>query len=370
MPSMQQQGMQQMQQQGMQQGKGMMQGMNPMMQGMMGNQMQDQMGGKNQMNNPNQMNSMGGGMQDNQMMGNNMGKDFNQQGKGKGKGKKGKNKDGKDNFGKDFYNNMGKDFQNQNNFDNNMSTFDTNQNNFFGDNFSNKNNNKGDGKGKKGKGKDGKKGKKNDSKGQNPNLINNPNHPSVQNDNTSNKGSNQNSSERRFRGKIKNFSARGGYGFISSDETQAAFGRDVFIHSKQMSEVLRIPLHEMQNFNNDDFNLGLEFAVHINEKGMPQARECTRIDDGSVFPNPLMSNDNNMGMSMNPMIQENDRKRPPQAFDQEEESKRWKPELENPNNLQGAELERHLEARLGELLALQGEHTKAQEEQRAKFDRD
>jgi len=58
-------------------------------------------------------------------------------------------------------------------------------------------------------------------------------------------------------GTIKSFEAEHGYGFISSPEVQARYGRDVFLHAKQI-----------KHFRPGDH---VAFSVRINSQGRPQA---------------------------------------------------------------------------------------------------
>jgi len=76
-----------------------------------------------------------------------------------------------------------------------------------------------------------------------------------------------------FTGRIKGFyempsGGGGGYGFIDCSETKIRFGRDVYIHARQMH----------------GFRIGdsVSFTVVRNQKGEPQARNVMRIED-AVF---------------------------------------------------------------------------------------
>eukprot|EP00927_Polykrikos_kofoidii_P024679 TRINITY_DN22396_c0_g1_i1.p1 TRINITY_DN22396_c0_g1~~TRINITY_DN22396_c0_g1_i1.p1 ORF type:complete len:474 (-),score=125.90 TRINITY_DN22396_c0_g1_i1:72-1433(-) len=72
----------------------------------------------------------------------------------------------------------------------------------------------------------------------------------------------------RFRGKIRSFNADKGFGFIDSPETNAKFGRNVFLHKTHIG----------------DFAIGSDvtFSVGTNKQGMPQARDLAAIAEGDA----------------------------------------------------------------------------------------
>jgi len=68
----------------------------------------------------------------------------------------------------------------------------------------------------------------------------------------------------RLRGRIKSFNSEKGFGFIECQEMYDKYGRDVFIHRKQLG----------------DFEVGMDitFFCDANKEGMPQAREPETLD--------------------------------------------------------------------------------------------
>merc|ERR1719281_670908 len=76
----------------------------------------------------------------------------------------------------------------------------------------------------------------------------------------------------RFRGRIKSFNARQGFGFIECTEAHGRFGRDVFLHKTQIG----------------DLKVGTEvtFGVEPNKQGMPQARDVCTMDGRTPGPAP------------------------------------------------------------------------------------
>ncbi|CAJ1344915.1 unnamed protein product [Effrenium voratum] len=76
----------------------------------------------------------------------------------------------------------------------------------------------------------------------------------------------------RFRGRIKSFNAKQGFGFIENPEAHAIFGRDVFLHKAQIGNL----------------KVGTEvtYGVEMNKFGMPQARELTTLDGKPPGPPP------------------------------------------------------------------------------------
>jgi cold shock CspA family protein len=76
----------------------------------------------------------------------------------------------------------------------------------------------------------------------------------------------------RFTGRIKRsyeMSSGGGYGFIESNEAKVKFGRDVYIHAKQMV----------------GYQIGdsVSFTITKNSKGEPQARNVMRTEDAVIL---------------------------------------------------------------------------------------
>eukprot|EP00913_Durusdinium_trenchii_P002407 g2223.t1 len=76
----------------------------------------------------------------------------------------------------------------------------------------------------------------------------------------------------RFRGRIKSFNAKQGFGFIENPEAYAMFGRDVFLHKAQIGNL----------------KVGMEvtYGVEMNKFGMPQARELATLDGKPPGPPP------------------------------------------------------------------------------------
>jgi len=84
---------------------------------------------------------------------------------------------------------------------------------------------------------------------------------------------------RRFLGKVKKFDPQLGYGFLSCEETKSIFGRDVFIHNTQLAQVLGRDVN-LETVTEDIFaGLKIEFSVGMNEKNMPQARDCYKLGE-------------------------------------------------------------------------------------------
>jgi len=93
----------------------------------------------------------------------------------------------------------------------------------------------------------------------------------------------------RFVGYMKNFSAKNGFGFLYCDDTNRIYGRDVFIHHQQMSEVLGDDSTQFGKVNPEYWsNLPLEFSVFINEKNMPQARDVVKAPTPVMMHHPQM----------------------------------------------------------------------------------
>jgi len=80
----------------------------------------------------------------------------------------------------------------------------------------------------------------------------------------------------RFRGTVKSYSESNGYGFIGGDEITAALGKDVFVHQREVTEVTGIARPQIPA------GVAVTFAVTINPKGQPQAREL-RFEDQSFL---------------------------------------------------------------------------------------
>jgi len=93
----------------------------------------------------------------------------------------------------------------------------------------------------------------------------------------------------RFRGAIKSYSESNGYGFIGGDEVMAGFGKDVFIHQREVTEVTGIARPQIPS------GIVVTFSVTISPKGQPQAREL-RFEDQSFLQMQQMSQ--SMGVSM------------------------------------------------------------------------
>lgn len=72
-----------------------------------------------------------------------------------------------------------------------------------------------------------------------------------------------------FEGTVKSIAAKGGaggdhtYGFVECDETRAIYGRDVFLHSNQATEL--------------EVGARVRFEVGLNQRGMPQAHNIMRL---------------------------------------------------------------------------------------------
>lgn len=76
----------------------------------------------------------------------------------------------------------------------------------------------------------------------------------------------------RFRGRIKSFNAKQGFGFIENHDAYAIFGRDVFLHKAQIGNL----------------KVGTEvtYGVEMNKQGMPQARDLVTLDGQAPGPAP------------------------------------------------------------------------------------
>eukprot|EP00930_Biecheleria_cincta_P019790 TRINITY_DN15026_c0_g1_i2.p1 TRINITY_DN15026_c0_g1~~TRINITY_DN15026_c0_g1_i2.p1 ORF type:complete len:242 (+),score=59.75 TRINITY_DN15026_c0_g1_i2:83-727(+) len=76
----------------------------------------------------------------------------------------------------------------------------------------------------------------------------------------------------RFRGRIKSFNAKQGFGFIENPDAYAIFGRDVFLHKAQIGNL----------------KVGTEvtYGVEMNKQGMPQARDLVTLDGQAPGPAP------------------------------------------------------------------------------------
>lgn len=72
-------------------------------------------------------------------------------------------------------------------------------------------------------------------------------------------------SELRHVGRIKSFEPQKGYGFIDCPEAKERFGRDVFIHRREMGGL--------------EVGSDVEFSIELNEKGQPQARDLHRLGE-------------------------------------------------------------------------------------------
>lgn len=83
----------------------------------------------------------------------------------------------------------------------------------------------------------------------------------------------------RFRGRIKSFNGKQGFGFIESADAYNLFGRDVFLHKAQIG----------------DLPVGTEvtYFVAMNKQGMPQARELATLD--GLAPGPSLVARNTKG---------------------------------------------------------------------------
>eukprot|EP00928_Gymnodinium_smaydae_P054880 TRINITY_DN38578_c0_g1_i1.p1 TRINITY_DN38578_c0_g1~~TRINITY_DN38578_c0_g1_i1.p1 ORF type:complete len:340 (+),score=97.15 TRINITY_DN38578_c0_g1_i1:79-1098(+) len=75
-----------------------------------------------------------------------------------------------------------------------------------------------------------------------------------------------------FRGKIKFFDEKKGFGFLECKEAHAMYNRDVFLHKADMGEL------EVGN--------EVQFTVEMSKKGMPQARTVTLLKAGQAPSSP------------------------------------------------------------------------------------
>ena len=71
----------------------------------------------------------------------------------------------------------------------------------------------------------------------------------------------------RHYGVVKSFNSNSGFGFIECKLSNDKYSRDVFLHKAQAGEI--------------EVGTVVEFAIDINERGMPQAREVRQLDDGT-----------------------------------------------------------------------------------------
>lgn len=74
----------------------------------------------------------------------------------------------------------------------------------------------------------------------------------------------------KYLGLIKSFNAEKGFGFIDCPESYIEFGRDVFIHKREIR----------------DYSVGTEvtFAISTNQDGRPQARDTRRHEPYGALP--------------------------------------------------------------------------------------
>eukprot|EP01060_Flectonema_neradi_P031243 TRINITY_DN4690_c0_g1_i6.p1 TRINITY_DN4690_c0_g1~~TRINITY_DN4690_c0_g1_i6.p1 ORF type:complete len:246 (+),score=86.04 TRINITY_DN4690_c0_g1_i6:55-792(+) len=71
----------------------------------------------------------------------------------------------------------------------------------------------------------------------------------------------------RHVGVVKSFNSNSGFGFIECKLSNDKYSRDVFLHKAQAGEI--------------EVGTVVEFAIDINERGMPQARDVRRVEDDS-----------------------------------------------------------------------------------------
>eukprot|EP01060_Flectonema_neradi_P031241 TRINITY_DN4690_c0_g1_i4.p1 TRINITY_DN4690_c0_g1~~TRINITY_DN4690_c0_g1_i4.p1 ORF type:complete len:205 (+),score=46.21 TRINITY_DN4690_c0_g1_i4:55-669(+) len=69
----------------------------------------------------------------------------------------------------------------------------------------------------------------------------------------------------RHVGVVKSFNSNSGFGFIECKLSNDKYSRDVFLHKAQAGEI--------------EVGTVVEFAIDINERGMPQARDVKRADE-------------------------------------------------------------------------------------------
>mmetsp|Transcript_45704 Transcript_45704/g.126842 ORF Transcript_45704/g.126842 Transcript_45704/m.126842 type:complete len:457 (-) Transcript_45704:32-1402(-) len=68
---------------------------------------------------------------------------------------------------------------------------------------------------------------------------------------------------RAYAGNVKSFNTEKGWGFVTSDETMQLFGKDLFLHKRELQEGVPNP---------GDF---VQFIVQLNQKGVPEAAQVS-----------------------------------------------------------------------------------------------
>ncbi|CAE7427209.1 unnamed protein product [Symbiodinium sp. CCMP2456] len=95
----------------------------------------------------------------------------------------------------------------------------------------------------------------------------------------------------RFRGRIKSFNAKQGFGFIENSEAFAIFGRDVFLHKAQIGNLkVGTEADPDPDANGSDLLdpslVQVTYTVEMNKFGMPQARDLATLDGKPPGPPP------------------------------------------------------------------------------------
>merc|ERR1719494_1775576 len=72
----------------------------------------------------------------------------------------------------------------------------------------------------------------------------------------------------RFKGFVRSFSQVNGFGFVGGDEITQTFGKDVFLHFRELQQI-------MGGIQKPTIPSGtwVTFTVTMNQKGQPQARD-------------------------------------------------------------------------------------------------
>jgi len=82
---------------------------------------------------------------------------------------------------------------------------------------------------------------------------------------------------RRFKGFVRSFSQINGFGFVGSDEITATFGKDAFLHFRELQPLMTTEKPSLPA------GTWVTFTVTLNQKGQPQARDI-QFEPGQSIP--------------------------------------------------------------------------------------
>lgn len=82
---------------------------------------------------------------------------------------------------------------------------------------------------------------------------------------------------KRFTGFVRSFSQINGFGFVGGDEISHNFGKDVFLHFRELAGLVNDAKPSLPT------GTWLTFTVTLNQKGQPQARDV-QFEPGTVLP--------------------------------------------------------------------------------------